>query len=96
MAELEDAAFSLENGAEQLAVAFSSVEAVPARRSATFVTGADLLADYVDSIRDAYEADVPWMSWDAVVEECRRRCADAIERDGAFRIDGAAGAFVCR
>ena len=90
------AAFSLENGAEQLAVAFSSVEVVPAPRSATFVTDADLLADYVDSIRDAYEADVSWTTWDAVVAECRRRCADAIEREGAFRIDGAAGAFVCR
>ena len=87
--------FSLENGAEQLAGPFSSVEAVP-RCSATFVTDANLLADYVDSIRDAYEADVPWISWDAVVKECRRRCADVIERDGAFRLDGAVGAFVCR
>lgn len=91
-----DAAFSLENGAEQLAVAFSSVEAVPAPRSATFVTDADLLADYVESLRDVYEADVPWISWDAVVAECRRRCASVIEREGAFRIDGAAGVFVCR
>lgn len=90
-----DAAFSLENGAEQLSVAFASVRVVPAPPSATFVTDADLLADYVDSIRDAYEDDVPWTSWDAVVAECRRRCSDAIERDGAFRIDGATGAFIC-
>lgn len=69
---------------------------VPRPPSATYVTDADLLADYRDSIRDAYATHVPWTTWDAVVEECRKRCAEVIKRGCAFRIDGAAGAFICR
>jgi hypothetical protein len=37
-------------------------------------------------------AGVPWAG---VVDDVRRRAAEIIERDGAFRITGSVGAFIC-
>ena len=90
-----EAEFKLENGAEQLAVAFESVERLDAPTVTTYVTDPDLLAAYVGSIADAYEASAG-VPWSTVVDACRARATDVIERDGAFVITGAVGAFVCR
>ena len=89
-----DGPFKLENGAEQLRAGFDHVERIDAPVSTTYVTDAGLLADYVGSIGDLFEplAGVPW---DGVVDGVRRRAAEIIEREGAFRITGSFGAFVC-
>jgi SAM-dependent methyltransferase len=89
-----DGPFKLENGAEQLRAGFDHVERIDAPVSTTYVTEADLLADYVGSVGDllAPLAGVPWAG---VVDDVRRRAAEIIERDGAFRITGSVGAFIC-
>ena len=89
-----DGPFKLENGAEQLQAGFDHVERIDAPVSTTYVTDAELLADYVRSIGDLFEP-LTGVPWDGVVAEVRRRAAEVIEREGAFRITGAVGAFVC-
>jgi SAM-dependent methyltransferase len=92
-----DVVFSLDNGAEQLRVAFDDVERVDTPPRWMIVRDADAYADYVASVGDIYEQQVhDWISWPEVVEECRRRCAEIIERDGVFRVSTEVGAFVCR
>jgi ubiquinone/menaquinone biosynthesis C-methylase UbiE len=92
-----DAEFSMENGAEQLAAGFDSIETIYAEGSTFHVTDPDLFAAYIASIRDHYEDEVSgWISWSDVVEECRRRCAEIVERDGYMAISTSFGAFVCR
>jgi SAM-dependent methyltransferase len=89
--------FSMENGAAQLAVAFESVERIDYTPTVVHVVDADLLAAYVWSCADPYAEEVrEWIEWDDVIEECRRRAQDAIERDGSFDIELHGGAFVCR
>lgn len=90
-------AFSLENGAEQLAAAFDHVERVDMPVRTVLVRDADAMADYVGSTRDHYEPTLPpGRAWDDVVEEVRARTRTAVERDGAFRTTARLGAFVCR
>ena len=92
-----DVGFSLENGAEQLRTAFESVERVDCPPGIVSVTDADALAGYVASVGDHYGPEVAsWTSWDAVVEECRRRAAERIAEEGALRLHTSMGAFVCR
>ena len=89
--------FSMENGGQQLAVAFESVERTDYPSTTVHVVDADLLADYVWSCADPYaDAVREWIAWDDVVDECRRRAREAIERDGSFDIELHGGAFVCR
>jgi SAM-dependent methyltransferase len=87
--------FSMENGAEQLGAGFESVEAVWAPDVTFHVTDADAFADYIASIADPYaeQVDVPWSD---VVDECRRRVAAIVDRDGELPILARLGAFVCR
>ena len=90
-----DVSFSMENGAPQLRAGFADVETVWAPASVVSITDADAYADYVASVGDTYQeqVDVPWSD---VVDECRRRVAVVIERDGSFPISTSFGAFVCR
>jgi SAM-dependent methyltransferase len=89
--------FSMESGAAQLAVAFDSVERLDYTPTMVHVVDADLLAAYVGSVADPYAAQVEsWTTWDDVIEECRRRAAEMIARDGSFDIGLRGGAFVCR
>jgi SAM-dependent methyltransferase len=93
----QDRAFTLENGAVPLATAFDEVERIDAPASAVHVTDADAFADYVASVDDLYGPQVSsWIAWTDVVDECRRRVAAIVERDGAFVISSVFGAFVCR
>jgi SAM-dependent methyltransferase len=92
-----DVVFGLGNGEEQLRVAFDHVERVDTPPRHMIVDDADAYAAYVASVRDIYEQQVhDWITWDDVVDECRRRCADTIERHGVFRVSTEVGAFVCR
>jgi SAM-dependent methyltransferase len=92
-----DVAFSLENGAEQLRVAFEHVERVDAPAGVVYVRDVDALASYVGSLADHYEDEiVDWMTWDDVVRACRGRASAIIAERGFFRISTVVGAFVCR
>jgi SAM-dependent methyltransferase len=89
--------FSMENGAEQLAVAFDSVERMDYPPTVVHVVDAELLAGYVGSVADPWADDVRgWIEWDDVVDECRHRAHDVIQRDGSFDIELRGGAFICR
>jgi SAM-dependent methyltransferase len=88
--------FSLDDGADQLATAFSSVTCVrPADVGFVTVHDADVVADYVASTADHYQpgTDRPWAE---VVADVRRGVQAAIDTHGAFVTSGDVGAFVCR
>jgi len=91
-----DVRFSLENGADQLRAGFRQVERLDAPFGLVRVSSEAALADYVASMGDHYEADVaPWMTWDAVVAECRNRASRVIATEGHFEISSRVGAFIC-
>lgn len=88
-------AFSLDNGAEQLRVAFASVELMrPVGVAPVIVHDPDVVADYVASVADHYEHEVA-RPWADVVADVRQAVADRIAREGAFITQGDVGAFVC-
>ena len=88
--------FSLENGAAQLATAFDVVERVDTPARTVLLDDPNVVAAYLESIRDHYEDQLPPGRWDVVVEAGRHRTAEAVARDGALRLSTSAGAFVCR
>jgi len=77
------AAFSLENGAEQLMAGFGRVDVLE-HRGELVVTEAEPVAAYVRSMTT--------VDWD--VASLRAEVAELIERHGAFRIRTHAGVFV--
>lgn len=92
-----EVAFSLENGADQLSVAFGEVDRVDCPDSIVQVTDAHALGDYLRSVGDTYEGQViSWTTWGRVVEECQRQVAAVVESEGAFQLSSSMGAFVCR
>jgi SAM-dependent methyltransferase len=88
-------AFSLDNGAAQLAVAFETVDCVRTDAAAVSLDDAGVLADYVASVADHYEHEInrPWAD---VVSDVRAAVQEVIDRDGRFVVKGETGAFVCR
>lgn len=89
-------AFSLENGAEQLSVAFDDVQCVrPSEPGRAVVTDPEVIADYVASVGDIYGRELS-RSWDRLVEDVRTRAAEVIDRDGVFVVEGDVGALVCK
>lgn len=89
-------AFSLENGAEQLSVAFDDVQCVrPSEHGRAVVTDPEVIADYVASVGDIYGRELI-RSWDRLVEDVRTRVTEVIDRDGVFVVEGDVGAFVCK
>ena len=92
-----DVRFSLENGADQLHAGFDEVERVDAPLGVVLVSDEAALADYVASMGDNYESEIAsWMTWDAVVTECRQRASRVIVAKGRFEISSSVGAFICR
>lgn len=89
------AAFSLENGGDQLADAFDQVACVrPANPGRAVVTDAEVIAGYVASVADHYGQDLP-RGWDRVVDAVRSEASRVIEACGSFVVEGDVGAFVC-
>lgn len=90
-------AFSLENGGEQLQVAFEHGQRVDCPPVIVTVDDADALADYLTSVGDHHEPQVVgWTTWQQVVNECHRRGAHLIDSYEGFRISTSMVAFVCR
>jgi SAM-dependent methyltransferase len=89
-------AFTAENAAAQLAVAFDSVRCVrPASEPPVVISDAALAADYVASLASHYQDEVA-RPWPGVVEDVRQDVQAMIDRDGAFVTYGDLAAFVCR
>lgn len=81
-------AFTMEGGEEVLRTAFATVE----RHDwvgALDVTDADAIVAYVASVQELFGVD------DGQLDEVRRHVAGVIERDGAFVVTTASGAFTC-
>lgn len=92
-----DRAFSLENGAAQLATAFKSVQRVDCPPGVVEVTDPQALADYLNSVSDHYQAQISqWSSWHHVVQESTRRVAAEVSQHGSFPISTSVGAFICQ
>ncbi|MDQ1395512.1 MAG: hypothetical protein QOG64_771 [Acidimicrobiaceae bacterium] len=87
--------FSLENGRERLAAAFSSVQRVDCPTTSVVVADVNVLADYIASVADHYETDAG-TRWSTVVERARELAAAEIRQTGALRWTTSVGAFVCR
>jgi SAM-dependent methyltransferase len=89
-------AFSAENAAAQLSVAFGSVTCVrPACQGPVVIRDAALAADYLASLASFYQ-DQTTRPWPEVTDEVRQEVQAVIDREGAFTASGDAVAFVCR
>ncbi len=89
-------AFSLENGAAQLAVAFDHIECIRADKAPPAVLhDADVAAGYVAGVAGIYEPEID-RPWTEVVEEVRDTVSARIAATGAFIVTSSVGAFVCR
>jgi SAM-dependent methyltransferase len=89
-------AFAAENAAAQLGVAFGSVTCVrPTGVAPVVIRDAAVAADYVASVGDQYQDEVP-RPWPDVVEDVRRAVQAVIDDRGAFLTSGDVAAFVCR
>jgi SAM-dependent methyltransferase len=89
-------AFSLDNGAAQLDAAFASVTLVrPDDVAPVAVRDAEIVADYVASVRDHYQREVD-RPWTEIVAEVRTEVEAIIAREGAFVVAADSGAFICR
>lgn len=90
------AAFTAENGATQLGVAFSDVTCVrPVQVSPVIIENATVAADYVSSLASHYQDQVA-LPWREVVSDVQQQVQAAIDTNGSFRTAGDLAAFVCR
>jgi len=88
-------AFSLDNGADQLRVAFRDVTCILAEDAAPVaLTDATVAGDYVASTADHYQPQTA-RPWPEVVDDVRRSVQQVIDDSGAFVVRGSTGAFVC-
>lgn len=95
MADWATRMFSLDEGAQVLRNSFDTVVCVrPPVQSEVVISDADVVADYVASVADAYENEVA-CAWPEVVEGTRQAVKAVLERDGVFITAGVTGAFVC-
>jgi hypothetical protein len=86
----------LENGVEQLSVAFDDVRCLrPTDPGRAVVTDADVAAEYVASVGDLYGPHAS-LAWGRVVEAVREQVSRRIAARGKFVIEGDVGALVCR
>ena len=89
-------AFTVENGAAQLGVAFDEVSCLrPSQASPVVIEDATVAADYVSSLASHYQAQVA-RPWREVASDVREHVQAVIDTDGSFRTAGDVAAFVCR
>jgi SAM-dependent methyltransferase len=90
------AAFTAENAAAQLGVAFEDVTCVrPARMPPVIIRDAAVAADYVASL-GSHHQDETTRPWADVVADVRAQVQAVIDDQGAFVTTGDLAAFVCR
>ncbi len=88
-------AFSLENGKEQLGVAFERVTCIrPQGVAPVQLTDPSIAADYVASVEDHYQAQTS-RPWSEIVDDVRTSVRREIDATGAFVIHGESGALIC-
>jgi SAM-dependent methyltransferase len=88
-------AFTAENAAAQLGVAFSEVACLRPRPGQVIITDASVAADYVTSLADHYQPQVA-RPWPDIAEDVREQVQAFIDTTGEFRTAGDLAAFACR
>jgi SAM-dependent methyltransferase len=89
-------AFTAENGAAQLGVAFGSVACVcPESQPPVIIRDAQVAADFAASWASFYQHETT-RPWPEVVQDVRRDVQAVIDRQGAFVTYGDVAAFICR
>jgi hypothetical protein len=89
-------AFTAENGAAQLGLAFHEVTCIRASQvSPVVIEDATVAADYVNSLASHYQAQAA-RPWHEVVSDVQEQVQAAINANGNFRTVGDVAAFVCR
>ena len=89
-------AFTAENAAAQLGVAFDTVTCIrPASNPPVVIRDAVVAADYVASLATHHSHETS-RSWADVTEDVRRQVQAVIDDDGAFITYGDLAAFICR
>lgn len=88
-------AFTAENAAAQLGVAFGTVTCVRPVNPPVIITDAAAAADYVASLADHYR-DETARRWDEVTADVRAQVQAVIDAEGAFVTSGDLAAFICR
>jgi SAM-dependent methyltransferase len=89
-------AFTVENAAAQLGVAFPQVTcARPCQAGPVIIQDASVAANYVSSLAGHYQSEVtrPWLD---IAEDVREQIQAVIDTTGQFRTFGDVAAFVCR
>jgi SAM-dependent methyltransferase len=88
-------AFTAENGAAQLGVAFQNVTRVrPSGPGRVVIEDASVAEDYVISLEDHYQPQVA-RPWREIAESVRERVQAAVETEGQFSTVGDVSAFIC-
>jgi SAM-dependent methyltransferase len=88
-------AFTAENAAAQLGVAFQNVTDVrPSSAGPVIIEDASVAGDYVASLASHYQPQVA-RPWREVAEDVREQVQAAIDTEGEFRTTGDVTAFVC-
>lgn len=88
-------AFTAENAAAQLGVAFQNVtRARPSSAGPVVIKDASVAADYVMSLASHYQPQVA-RPWPEVAEDVRNQIQTAIDTNGEFRTTGDVAAFIC-
>ena len=89
-------AFTAQNAAAQLRVAFGTVTCVrPPGQPRVVIRDAAVAADYVASLASHYQDEIA-RPWPDVVEDVRQQAQAVIDNDGAFITSGDLAAFICR
>jgi len=89
-------AFTAENGAAQLGMAFDEVTCTRAGPAGpVIIKDATVAADYVTSLADHYQAQAA-RPWHEVASDVQQQVQTAIDTNGEFRTAGDVAAFVCR
>jgi len=89
-------AFTAENAAVQLGVAFDTVICVrPASNPPVVIRDAGIAADYVASLATHYDHEIS-RPWADVTEDVRRQVQAVIDDNGSFITSGDLAAFICR
>jgi SAM-dependent methyltransferase len=88
-------AFTAENAAAQLEVAFNSVTCVRPVNPPVIIRDATVAADFVASLADHHTGETA-RRWDEVTADVRAQVQAVIDAEGAFVTSGDLAAFICR
>lgn len=88
-------AFTLENAAAQLTVAFPDLTCVRPPATEVVITDASIAADYAASLSGHYQHQIT-RPWHEIADDARNQIQAIIDTSGQFRTAGDLAAIICR